>query len=458
MNGFIFISIIQILFCILQATAILQSDNIYFNITGSNENPTTTSILIVGCIPFIIERMHQKRWYALFLPIVITLVFILRCRTAYIGLFVECSILLFFYLKEKQILIKISNWHKIIIASVAFIFFILISFKLYDIKRNSANGRILIWKLSSEMIIENPMGYGYGLFEKNYNLKQVNYFKKEIYNDIEQKNAGYIFMPYNDFLEHGVEGGIIGLFFFAGFYLMLIKIAIKTKIRTEFSIIFAFFIMSFFNFIYTSIQGWLVIICISSLITFKGEKVCCFNNIQKQKLFLFLVTIIVFFSFIKVLKITYAQLVLNKLINNSKNHEKLDDILFKSLEEKISTSELYWSKRAELNIKHNKYENALTYIHNARKYSSSPKLFIYEYVCLNNINKNRSSIKYIDTLTNMIPSKLTYKYLLLKHYESNDKEKATYYANEILKTGIKVESEKANYIINQAKTYLKSNE
>lgn len=53
-----------------------------------------------------------------------------------------------------------------------------LSSQLYNAKKASADGRKLIWKLSAQMIPEKPLtGYGYGFFEKEYNLHQANYIK-----------------------------------------------------------------------------------------------------------------------------------------------------------------------------------------------------------------------------------------------------------------------------------------
>jgi hypothetical protein len=42
----------------------------------------------------------------------------------------------------------------------------------------SADARVVVWKISAEMIIQRPLlGYGYGSFERNYSLFQSNYFK-----------------------------------------------------------------------------------------------------------------------------------------------------------------------------------------------------------------------------------------------------------------------------------------
>ena len=54
---------------------------------------------------------------------------------------------------------------------------------------------MLIWKLSTEMMAGKPSGYGYGLFEKNYNLRQADYFANREYTDTEKRNSDFVNMP-----------------------------------------------------------------------------------------------------------------------------------------------------------------------------------------------------------------------------------------------------------------------
>lgn len=92
----------------------------------------------------------------------------------------------------------------------------IVGIHLYQIKNNSADGRLLIWKLSTKMIAENPFkGYGYGLFERNYNLKQASYFANQTSSNTERRNASFVAMAYNDYLEQTIEGGILGLLFYS---------------------------------------------------------------------------------------------------------------------------------------------------------------------------------------------------------------------------------------------------
>jgi O-antigen ligase len=111
---------------------------------------------------------------------------------------------------------KIEIWKKHLLLKVISIIVLLAilfggAFALYQMKKGSANGRLLIWKVSSTMIIDKPIfGFGTNGFEKNYMEYQAKYFtnnptSEEIY---VADNSKYAF---NEFVRTSTEMGIIGL-------------------------------------------------------------------------------------------------------------------------------------------------------------------------------------------------------------------------------------------------------
>lgn len=98
-------------------------------------------------------------------------------------------------------------------------------------------------------------------------------------------------------------------------------------------------------------------------------------------------------------------------------------------------------------------------IHKARLYSSQPALFAMEYSCLRRLGNESDAVSILDTMSYMLPQKLSVKYMLMKHYiHIGNLKKARHYADDILSTGTKVESDEANMIINKAKQFKESYE
>jgi tetratricopeptide (TPR) repeat protein len=86
---------------------------------------------------------------------------------------------------------------------------------LYTLKPSSANGRLLIWKLSAELVTEKPLtGHGYESFVTAYREKQINYFRDHPEDVQSGWVAGEPVFAFNDYLQLTVEYGIIALLLF----------------------------------------------------------------------------------------------------------------------------------------------------------------------------------------------------------------------------------------------------
>jgi O-antigen polymerase len=82
---------------------------------------------------------------------------------------------------------------------------------LYYFKQGSADGRLLIWKVSTEMIKDKPiLGHGADKFAADYMNYQADYFKHNP-DELEAMQADNVTYAYNEFLKITVEKGLIGL-------------------------------------------------------------------------------------------------------------------------------------------------------------------------------------------------------------------------------------------------------
>ncbi|GHT80081.1 hypothetical protein AGMMS50262_24160 [Bacteroidia bacterium] len=98
------------------------------------------------------------------------------------------------------------------LISILLVTGILFSAKIYYLKKDSADGRLLVWTVCLTMIKEKPLtGWGVNGFQKNYLLKQGEYFKNHP-NSPWADLADDTTSPFNEFLKVGVEYGIIGYF------------------------------------------------------------------------------------------------------------------------------------------------------------------------------------------------------------------------------------------------------
>lgn len=88
---------------------------------------------------------------------------------------------------------------------------------LYNLKKGSADGRILMWKITATALLRNPLGgAGLGGFPAAYAEEQAAYFAEAEKPLEEQRVAGCPEYAFNEYLQIALEEGIPGLCLFAG--------------------------------------------------------------------------------------------------------------------------------------------------------------------------------------------------------------------------------------------------
>ena len=87
---------------------------------------------------------------------------------------------------------------------------------IYYLKKDSADGRFLMWKVSVSALIQHPLGVGLGHFPGAYGEVQVAYFASGKATEAEEYVAGNPEYGFNEFLQIGIESGIASLLLFFG--------------------------------------------------------------------------------------------------------------------------------------------------------------------------------------------------------------------------------------------------
>ena len=311
------------------------------------------------------------------------------------------------------------------------------------------------------------MGCGYGLFPKHYNLQQAEYFHEEHGTETERRNASFVYMAYDDFLEHGVEGGVIGMLFLAGFYAMTITRAKKTPSltgRAGVGLFSAFAVMSLVNFVVAGIQTWLLVICCAAVVaaggggrTGESEKAVGGHSLLLQRLVS--VALVVFVLMLSVItgRMTYAQYHLGRIEERMSAGEAVNDSVFADLEKNIYSSEAFWRLRAHGLMRTGDYGQATLCIDNAMRYTAAPQLCYMAHRCLSGLGCEDDGIGYINEVYHTQPTLLLPKLILMRFYDSKgDTVTAMKYANEIVNTAAKVSDRKTAAIVREAEMYLES--
>jgi O-antigen ligase len=194
----------QALSGILQYLHILPSSS-GFPISGSFDNPAGFAASLCAGFPFLFYAVFAKKSWERRLAVIAILFIIFAVvlsgsRAGIISLFVVVLFITFYKL-------RLSIKLKIILLSISFILAVA---GLYFLKKDSANGRLLIWRCSYEMIKDKPMqGFGYGGFKANYMNYQARYFE-------EHPDSKYVMLadnvdrPFNEYLLFLVNLGALG--------------------------------------------------------------------------------------------------------------------------------------------------------------------------------------------------------------------------------------------------------
>jgi len=454
-NIFLTTAIFQFIILLYQMIDTGFSLEIY-SLTGSYENPTTVALLLTGCCPLILHRLcygNHYRAYLIFFISVVIMILLLKCRTAYIGL----AIIIIIYLKPFAL--KKGIWNKCMRRSIVILSSILMVASiplLYQMKRTSADSRLFIWQRTLDMIEDNPVGYGYGLFERNYNLKQAEYFSNAKFTEKEKMDADFVAICYNDILEQSVEGGCIGGLLFFGFFIVTGLTAIRQADRKIFSIVLSFLIMSLFNFVYTSDAAWLLMMSFAGLAAGKDNKIIFSykrqSTINSFKLVCLLVAIIIIFTDTSLAR---SQITLNSLIHLIKTGQPVKEESFEKIKKDIGTSELFYTALAQNHLLEGNPLQSEVALNMAAQYTSKPNVYYLKCETYIQQKKIKKALKCLNLVAYMQPHRIKPIYqamLICKDNKLNTE--GLRYAKKIITMPIKIPNRLADEYKKEAIEYL----
>ena len=237
-EGFIILlGYIQLVVCLLQYIGIMKTFSPIFPVSGMFDNTSELSIYLTCIMPVAVNTFLKVsdttligkfvRAVCLFYVLCwLILALTLGSRTSLLAgliamiFFTGFQIGFFGYLKGKTNGVV----HKMLILAALLLTVCGLVFMLTQYKKDSASGRLLIWKVAWSGIKEMPLqGQGFNAFQAKYGQYQAAYFQKYAENKREIMIADNINAAFNDFIEIVFNLGFIGLFLYAAFWLSLFK-------------------------------------------------------------------------------------------------------------------------------------------------------------------------------------------------------------------------------------------
>ena len=479
-KGIAFLCGIENLYCLLQKAGVLSSLNQYFKVTGSWSNPNVTAMFLAMCFPVLLlmvletKTWQKKLFLALAFNTILSLV-LLKCRSAIIGAGVASVIFLSFkygYFK------KVKQWKMIskalVITAILPVLFLL-AVIAYHSKKDSADGRKLIWKLSAEMIAEKPLGYGYGHFEKEYNLHQAQYFRSGKATDDEFRNVGFVQMAYNEIFENAVEGGIPGLLLFIGLLVFLLIVPIARKptndinpfflVNAPYAGIAAFAIMSVLNFTVQAIPVMAVFILFSAIVSRSSfvelshldtvnEALGRVRAFRLKAVGLGLCIVCLYLGQ-NILRTSIGQLKVKTALNLVQEHKYKDAVQILSSLDQLGDSERYLRLYGDALYRLNDYKGALIQYNRAKAFTSNPEIYKNVAACYLHIRNYPAAEQSLFTALYIEPNSFSTRNALMELYlHAGLKNEAATMAQNIISLRPKIPSARVNRYKDKARQVL----
>lgn len=474
------VTIIPIIIGLFEYTGFIPIFGVGFKITGGFLNPGVFANYLSSLLPFslavfVLEGNKSKfiKIFAICTFLVsLIIIIILNARTAWIAGMVSVIYVLghntIFVATIKRFID--SKIKKVIFIGSLLIVMVTSALILYNFKKDSADGRTLIWKICLNMIKEKPVfGNGHGTFPYSYGEHQIAYFKQnpqDIKNGLLAGNPKYAF---NDYLQMMTDTGIIGGLLFLSFTLFILikKEEPDDEPKTNYlfigakSGIMSIMLCALFSYPLNSAINFTLLIVFIAFVS-SGYKPLKFNvYLSKKNLYFISFAIFLFISFI-----LYNQLCVFR------NSYKWKDAFSRSQSSDIANAlETYKTLTPQFNNYYpflfsygstlynaGEYIEGIKIFEHAKTFGTNCNLYIYLGDCYKNTNRYKKAEECYNYASALIPHRLSPKYNLFKLYkETKQTEKAYKMAIIINDMQIKVYSRKAGKIKNEIIDFLNKN-
>jgi len=238
------IGVLESLYALAQFGKMIPSYNPFFTYSGSFDNPAIFAMYLSFCVPISVyyancDTTSSKRrvfWWIFSFALFVFICFS-ESRSGILAALLSSFIIIlgkYDSLRDKML----SKKFLLIIIPIGIALLLL----MYKVKADSANGRLLMWRVSMEMIKDKPFwGFGHDGFEAHYMNYQAEYL---LHNSDSSFSllADNVNHPFNEYLLFLIRYGFIRFTLLIAFLFMLFR-RIKA-IATEYRYVILGFIIS----------------------------------------------------------------------------------------------------------------------------------------------------------------------------------------------------------------------
>ncbi|MCX6149232.1 MAG: O-antigen ligase family protein [Ignavibacteriales bacterium] len=478
---FLIAGMLQGAYGLLQLYGFIPSNNPYFKITGTFGNPDSFAGYITSIIPFafgvyLFNKDTKEKSNMKYAGLVTFLILLLalsatQIRGGWFAAIVCCAFISFNKYKaeiKKYLHSKIKLASAIIAGVVVLSIFVIF---LFNLKPDSANGRLFIWKVTTNIIKQYPVfGVGYDRFAVEYDNYQADYFASGKGTGYEKKIAGNVNRAHNEYLEIFAESGAIGLVLFILILYSVFRNAKKLsdeKIKEPLEL-------------YICAKASFIAILIFSLTSFPFHILPTFINfyfllgfISTTKNVSYIFNIPVILNRVIIIPAAVAAvMLLQHTINQYNSYQTwrkcielsfagnypASESLFENVKPQLKNNAEFLFNYGGMLSLIGRYKESIILLEDAKKGFTDPNIYISlanSYASLNNFTVAEKYYKYS---ANMIPHKIYAKYLLVGLYKRINKiDDAVVIAKEILETKEKIISPATKEIKNKMKKLIENN-
>lgn len=453
-KGVILLSLLEAIVVLLQCVGVISVPGNLYLCTGTWMNPNVTAMFLgLSLYAFLAVRKTMTRERRRFIAapvlfIVVLAIILLQCRTAYI---VASLLLLTAFWEPVKYLVKRNLQFNIrgLALSIIAITLCQILFSIFAYKQASTRSRVQIWRHSLQMVAQEPLfGHGFGMFEKEYNLYAA-----------QQQNTtnDHVAMPYNDFIELGVEGGLIAV----GLWIALLLSLWKRfcRLSAQRSLLFSFAVIQLTNFGFQAIPATTLFLCYIALETSSlsadSQSSRRFKPVNRPLYRRFIYgtmglagSIVLLMAVSGLMGAFYKKWLLMKSPPSESSLVRLH-----ALAPQLAAYASFHESYGDLYMSQRQVVRALSHYLKALERTSNPDLLTKSGLCYQVLGRYDSSEYCFTMIQHMQPHRFIPRYSLLKLYEQRkDSARALAKAQEILKMPVKVRSKKVNDIKKYAKS------
>ncbi|MDR0604482.1 MAG: O-antigen ligase family protein, partial [Bacteroidales bacterium] len=215
---------------LLQYSGLTLSAN-NFKMTGTFDNPAGFAAALACALPYVFGFFRNPRRAVVYVSVIIAFVILLAAVLSGSRAAIFASLVaIVCYAGSKYSGIKWKRWLKISLICIA----VAGTTALYFLKKDSADGRLLIWQNTLNMVLDKPVaGHGYGAFNEKYMTYQAEYF--EAHPDSKYSLlADNVLHPFNEYLLVVSEHGVVGLGILVLLGLFVVRSYLRKPDRTKF--------------------------------------------------------------------------------------------------------------------------------------------------------------------------------------------------------------------------------